>query len=117
MTRIAFGNHRPSSPTSAVLLALLKNRGLPQACRMHWPMCLFTPSFLCLNSINIYIGAEGVGCPSVSAGRGVSLQTQRQPLLWSEVPVLQVLFAPPSCFYSMCSTTVYLFLAPHVYFV
>lgn len=50
--------------------------------------CLFTPSFPCLNSINIYIGAEGVGSPSLSAGGNVSLQTKRQLFLRSEVPVL-----------------------------
>lgn len=75
------------SPSSAVLLVLLKSCGLPRARRMHWHICLFTPSFPCLNSINIYIGTEGVGSPSLSAGRNVSLQTKRQRILLSQVPV------------------------------
>lgn len=43
---------------------------LPQSMEYH--ICLFTPRFLSLNSINIYIAAEGVGSPSCS-GRKLSL--------------------------------------------
>lgn len=39
---------------------------LPQSMEYH--ICLFTPRFLSLNSINIYIAAEGVGSPSCSGG-------------------------------------------------
>lgn len=40
---------------------------LPQTMEYH--ICLFTPRFLSLNSINIYIAAEGVGSPSCSGGK------------------------------------------------
>lgn len=40
---------------------------LPQSTEYH--ICLFTPRFRSLNSINIYIAAEGVGSPSCRGGK------------------------------------------------
>lgn len=40
---------------------------LPQSTEYH--ICLFTPRFRSLNSINIYIAAEGVGSPSRRGGK------------------------------------------------
>lgn len=47
---------------------LLNGRALLLPQSMEYHICLFTPRFLSLNSINIYIAAEGVGSPSCSGG-------------------------------------------------
>lgn len=48
---------------------LLNGRALLLPQSMEYHICLFTPRFLSLNSINIYIAAEGVGSPSCSGGK------------------------------------------------
>ena len=48
---------------------LLNGRALLLPQSMEYHICLFTPRFLPLNSINIYIAAEGVGSPSCSGGK------------------------------------------------
>lgn len=47
---------------------LLNGRALPLPQSMEYHICLFTPRFLSLNPINIYIAAEGVGSPSCRGG-------------------------------------------------
>lgn len=52
---------------------------LPQSTEYH--ICLFTPRFLSLNSINIYIAAEGVGSPSCRGGELSSDENELQSSL------------------------------------
>lgn len=67
---------------------------LPQSTEYH--ICLFTPRFRSLNSINIYIAAEGVGSPSCRGGKlssdekGLhsSLPSRRLVCLYAHYPAI-----------------------------
>lgn len=83
---------------------LLNGRALPLPQSMEYHICLFTPRFLSLNSINIYIAAEGVGSPSCSGGKlGLdenelqsSLPRHRLVCLYLHYPAIPQLPLPPS---------------------
>lgn len=53
---------------------LLNGRALLLPQSMEYHICLFTPRFLSLNSINIYIAAEGVGSPSCSGRNSAQMR-------------------------------------------
>ena len=78
---------------------------------MEYHICLFTPRFLSLNSINIYIAAEGVGSPSCRGRGGLgldenelqsSLPRHRLVCLYRHYPAIPELpLSRPGSFFSM----------------